>query len=126
MTLKVFALAKKRGLDVRNLSPAEYRQLALDVRSVKQKVVDGVTAIESRVATSKAVGWRVVPLTIYNERRTNCETNECGSFGLLAGGIPVCHACNCSDKFLDSKWKDARQKCPKGRWHRHKPEKEQE
>jgi hypothetical protein len=121
MTLKIFALAKARGLNVRQLTPEQYRQLALDIRSVKQKVLDGITAVESRVATNNVVGWRVVPLNVYEERKAKCESNTCGSFGQLADALPVCHACNCSDKFLDSKWRDSKQRCPKGHWDRHKP-----
>lgn len=124
MALKVFNAAKARGLDVRNLTPGQYRELALSVRTVSQKVVDGFTAIESRVATNNKIGWRHVPLTIFNERKAICESNPCGTFGQLAGALPVCHSCNCADKFLDSKWKDPRQKCPKGHWGRYKPEKE--
>ena len=114
MALKVFAEAKRRGLDVRSLTPAQYTELALSVRSIKQAVVDTATAAESLVATT--LGLRNVSLEQFNHRKTTCESNTCGGFGRLSGNQPVCHHCSCRSKFLEAKWKDRRQACPKGLW----------
>jgi hypothetical protein len=114
IALKVFAEAKRRGIDVRALTPAQYTEIALSVRTIKQAVVDAATAAESVVATT--LGYRKLSLEQINARKSTCESNKCGGFGRLAGGQPVCHLCSCNSKFLEAKWKDPRQACPRGLW----------
>jgi len=105
------------GQGLRDLSPGHYRRAAIAVRPGREKVVDGFTAVESLVATT-INPKRVVPLHVAGSNRSICENCPDGLFALLRFDKPACtHTrCNCSDRWLESKWKDRRHKCPAGYW----------
>ena len=60
---------------------------------------------------------RIMPDHIVGENQSICEACPDGLFAHLCGGKPVCTQCNCSDKFLEAKWKDPKQMCPRGYWN---------
>lgn len=120
--LKIIEAAKARGWDPSNLSPAQYRALAIAVRLPHQVVSDGAKALVSR---SKAVlSINQVPIEKAAENKAVCAQNECGKFrtmvmvSRLKGQPPMqiprhaCDACNCASKWLDAKWSDASESCP--------------
>lgn len=110
---QILKLATEKGFDPANLTPAQYSKLAIEVRSVPDLLKDGVTAIESRMATT--LGLRNVSEEKVADNKRICESNACGFFGLL-GAVAVCKDCNCSGKFLEAKWIDKNQSCPRGFW----------
>lgn len=107
---EAFDLAKQQGWDPANLTPSQNRWIATKIRSKTQLVKDGVKAVVSRTVTS--IGLRVVSDSIAKSNETKCRSNKCGVFRTLSNGAPVCGECQCSDKFLRAKWKDASQACP--------------
>lgn len=113
LEVKIREYAASRGWSGK-LTPSQYREAALAVRPARRKIVDAATAIESRVTTS--LGFRTVPLHIIDRNRATCEACPDGKFDRLKGGEPVCLACQCSDKYLEAKWRDRRQKCKRGHW----------
>lgn len=117
--LAILELARKEGIDLNRASEATYRRLALKVRTLAEKGADIGRASTSMVATT--IRLRVVNNEIAKENEEICRKNECGKFRLLEDKkhrqeVPACDACNCSGKWLRSKWKDAKEKCPIGRW----------
>lgn len=125
--LDIINAAKARGWDAANLSPAQYRALAIDVRSTSELARDSVRALASKAKNLVGVG-QVSPAKVA-ENSAVCQSNRCERFRLLntqqrtfdAEGRPVvkitsqrpaCDACNCSNKFLEAKWADNTQECP--------------
>lgn len=125
--LKIIQAAKARGFDPANLTPSQYRSLSLEVRSTRDKIIDGARALKSRAKHKLGVGQMPVPVAEANKRQ--CESNECGRFRLLnvqhrtknesgevtvsiVGQRPACDACNCHNRWLEAKWGDNTQECP--------------
>jgi len=103
------------GEPCQNLTAGKYRKAATAIRPMRKKVSDGMTAAESRVATSR-FGWRRVPAEVAQENEDICRACPNGKFMVLKGGEPVCNICQCSAKWLEAKWKDPKQRCPYGHW----------
>lgn len=114
---EILEYAAKRGwpsTSIRDLTPSQYRRAAVAVRPMKRRIIDGATAIESRLATS--TGLRRVPEHVAEANAAICEQCPKGYFALLRGGKPACTKCNCASKWLDAKWHDPKQYCPYGLW----------
>lgn len=110
-------LAEKdgHGRDLRALSAGQYRKYAIAVRPAKQKLKDGASAVISRGMTS--VGLRVVPAHVAAENERTCRSCPDGQFLTLRNGEPACNACQCSNKYLRAKWRDAKRACVRGHWN---------
>jgi hypothetical protein len=113
---KMKDLAEERGLgrDLSKLKASEYRSLAIAVRPKVQRVKDAGRAIASRGLTT--IGLRVIPEHIARRNEGVCRACPDGKFVELADGAAACNACNCSDKYLEAKWRDRAQACPRGHW----------
>lgn len=105
--------AKEKGLNPQRLTNSEYTALSIEVRDIKAKVIDGIKAVESRIVTS--LGFRCVPLVIYEERQSICIACEFSQ--TFIGGELGCRKCTCTNKFLEAKWQDKKQRCPIGKWN---------
>lgn len=117
MQILILKRASQKGLNLSRLSPAEYRKLAMEVRSIREKARDGGKALKS-LAKTKILRLTVVPEKAAENERI-CRENTCGKFRtLIRGGSsePACDFCNCSSKWLRSKWQDGEQSCPLGLW----------
>lgn len=108
--LAMIAEAKKRGWDPARLSPSQHKILQLHVRSIAQKLGDGTRAMVSRGLTTLSL--RVVSKITAEGNATKCRTNSCGKYRKFPDGREACDACGCSGKWLQSKWRDANEKCP--------------
>ncbi len=108
--LAIIRAAKDKGLDPSRLSPSQYRALALEVRTASEKVADGTSAIISRGLTGLKL--RVVPTIVAEQNASVCRENRCGKYRKFDDGSEACDACNCQGKWLQSKWRDAREHCP--------------
>lgn len=106
--LAVYRYAKARKKDPSQLTSAELQQIALAVRTVGGKIVDGSKAVFSRAKTS--LGFQV-PLPIYHERKARCESNRCGYLMRSVEGHIVCGHCGCGGEFMESVLKDAKEAC---------------
>lgn len=104
-------LIQEQGWNAAALTPAQNRWLAAKLRTKRQLFKDGVKALTSVVATT--IHLRVVSDEKAAANEAVCRANTCGFFSELTTGAPVCLGCNCSNRFLRSKWKDAAQACPK-------------
>jgi hypothetical protein len=115
--IREYAIQKgwlKSGEDVSGLKPSQYRKAAVAIRPGRQAAKDIVTAVESRVSTTLKL--RVVPQEIIDRNVKICRSCPSGKYTEIRGGKPVCKTCSCNGKWLESKWKDPRQKCPEGHW----------
>lgn len=101
------------------LKPSQYRQAALAVRPAKEAVRAVASAVESRAATTLRL--RVVPDHVAERNQVICESCPDGMFDILKGNQPVCTKCDCSGKWLKSKWKDPKHHCPLGHWDNRRP-----
>ena len=113
--LEIIKRATQEGLNPANLSPSQYRRLAIAVRTPEDLARDAAAAVTSRVLTS--MGIRTVSLEQFNHVKSICESNPCQKFKRLSNGEPACLRCQCSGKFLNSKWRDKKGKCPEGLWN---------
>lgn len=94
--------------------PEAYAKAALAVRTPKEIVTDGSRLV--RAHTARALRILQVEPKQATENMAVCQRNECGSYGTLANGDPVCHRCNCSGKRLAMKTKTKGEVCPAGLW----------
>ena len=106
----VFTLAKEKGWDPSKLTTSQNRWIAIQLRSKTELIKDGVKAVTSLMATTLRL--RVVSDEKAESNKQVCLSNKCGKFANLTDGSPVCHGCNCSSAFLESKWRDANATCP--------------
>lgn len=107
----IYRLLAEWGVNPYRVTSTIYMRAAIAVRpDVATLLKDAAKASMSLVGTS--TGVLTLPPEIEAGRETQCRTNECGRFGTLSDGEPVCHACSCAGAFLRSKWKNPLVACP--------------
>jgi len=106
----ILAAAKARGWNPSQLSPAHYRTLALEVRTSREKLRGIADMLASRTATG--LGLRIISPGKAAANDLICQSNQCGKYRLLQGGIPACDACVCQGAGLRSKQRDPVWFCP--------------
>lgn len=112
--------AVKRGWNPDDLSLGQYRKLALAIRPATKIASDVWRAGNSVVATTLKL--RVVPLEQWQGNKAICEACPSKMFVMLKGVAPACNACQCAGRrFLEAKWKDPKEFCPKKHWDNRKP-----
>ncbi len=107
---EIIMLAAERGMQVSQLTEAEYRSLALEVRSLEEVVVDGVRMQTARVKSK--LGWALVLPQIREANLAKCRQNKCQSYKVLADGAETCLRCNCSGRDLAVKAEQSNEYCP--------------
>ena len=111
--LKVLQLARARGLDPATMDLQTWKALQIEARGVREILRDGAKAVTTRA--SVIMSLNVVSDEKYAQNEAICQTNQCGFYN-VKNGEPVCMKCGCSEKWLKSKMKSKRQKCPVGLW----------
>lgn len=110
---------KARGKDPSDLSPAEFAEISLKVRSPEERAKAVMEASASFIKTRIFT----VPLPIYWQRREACEANTCGKLVHLKGEKAACLSCGCGGALLeDVKWWDAAKECPLKVWSKYVPQ----
>lgn len=113
MQAKIIAAARARGLDPARLKPAQYRALAIAVRSVAETVRDAASAT---TAAARVAAGRTVSLEQAERNAETCRANACGKYRRFPNGVEACDACNCQGKLLKFKLLDEEGECPLGHW----------
>lgn len=113
---KMTALSVERGWgdNLSMLDPVKYQALAIAVRPITERIVDGAAALTSVALTSRGV--RIVPEIQAASNERICRQCPRGMFRELRNGEPACDVCQCADKYIRSKWKDKHGHCPHGYW----------
>ena len=104
------AAKKKYGKEVAELTTEEYAKLRLQVRSVREVVVDGIAFKTAQFKESWEIALVPEPVALTNLE--GCRSNRCGSYGRLADGNEVCHRCTCIGRDLLTKCRQKDEFCP--------------
>lgn len=102
------------GRDLSALTASQYQKAAKAVRPMSKLLKDGAAAVTSLTMTK--AGVRTVSDEVVSHNRSICQNCPHGMFMVLENKEPVCNECNCSSKWLRSKWKWKHGHCPKGEW----------